>query len=222
MLYSYLYINLNRIYSRYINCKYCTFQHSEYFDTFLQYSVKIEPFIFQGQFFKVIKLKKIKYNKNIENVKDLPYDSISKEFIYGGKFAATVKDLQATPLINNDEILKLDLEHSELFLSEQGRNKIKKLVPNMRTGTQFAICVNKKPVLTGYFRSNYSSFIYTWNYIGYSHIKSSTNFEDKNFVIRQNQGSLKWSPILTDLKDNNELVDAFRRTDRLKQDSYFK
>ena len=44
---------------------------SEYYDTFLQYSVKIEPFIFQDQFFKVVKLKKIKKKDIAKDREDL-------------------------------------------------------------------------------------------------------------------------------------------------------
>jgi len=164
-----------------------------------------------------VKLKKIKYEEDIENVKDCNYDSISKKIIYGGKFNVKPENLEKEPLITDMDILKLNLKKSELILSEIGKHKINQLKPNMKYGIQFAICVNKKPVLTGYFRSIYSSYIYNWNYISYDYYNKEKRVDkDTNFVIRQNQNYEKWKPILTDLKVYPELIKSFNKSSRLE------
>jgi len=163
-----------------------------------------------------VKLKKIKYDTNLENIKDCNYDSISKQLIYGGKFTVDKKNIETKPLITDEEVLKLNLKKSELILSEIGRNRITQLKPNMKDGIQFVICVNKQPYLTGYFRSNISSNIYNWNYIGYDYFDHKiATIHDKNFVIRQNEGYEKWKPILCNLNQYPKLVSAFRNTNRI-------
>lgn len=163
-----------------------------------------------------VKLKNIKYDENLENVKDCNYDSISKQYIYGGKFTVDEENLETKPLITDEDVLKLDLKKSELVLSEIGKQRITHLKPNMTSGIQFVICVNKQPYLTGYFRSNISSNIYTWNYIGYDYFEHKiATIHDKNFVIRQNEGYEKWKPTLSNLNQYSELVSAFRNTNRI-------
>lgn len=163
-----------------------------------------------------VKLKNIKYNKNLENVKDCNYDSISKQFIYGGKFTVNKENLESKPLITDKDILKLNLKKSEFIFSEIGKQKITQLKPNMKSGIQFVICVNKQPYLTGYFRSNISSNIYNWNYIGYDYFEHKiATIHDKDFVIRQNEGYEKWKPTLCNLNQYSELVSAFRNTNRI-------
>lgn len=163
-----------------------------------------------------VKLKKIKYDSNIENIKDCIYDSISKQLIYGGKFSVDKENIETKPLITDEDVLKLNLKKSELILSEIGRNRITQLKPNMKDGIQFVICVNKQPYLTGYFRSNISSNIYNWNYIGYDYFDHKiATIHDKNFVIRQNDGYEKWKPILCNLNQYTKLVSAFRNTNRI-------
>ena len=164
-----------------------------------------------------VKLKNIKYEENLENVKDCNFDSISKKFIFGGKFNVKKENLETEPLIADQDILKLNLKKSELIISEIGRQKITQLKPNMKYGVQFAICVNKKPLLTGYFRSIYSSYIYNWNYISYDHYNKEKRIDkDTNFVIRQNQDYEKWKPILTELEKYPELIKVFNESNRLE------
>lgn len=164
-----------------------------------------------------VKLKNIKYDENLKNLQDCNYDSVSKSFIYGGRFTIEKESLEAEPLLKDEDVLKLNLKKSELILSENGRQKIAHLKPNMINGVQFAICVNRKPLLTGYFRSIYSSYIYNWNYINYDdNNKEKWIDKDSNFIIRQNQGYQKWNPIVTDLSRYPELITAFKKTKRLE------
>lgn len=160
------------------------------------------------------KLKKI---ENYHSIKHCSFDTVKKQLIYGGKFVVNLKDIQKEPLITNDEILNLDLEKSELILSNSARNKISQIKPSMKYGVQFVILVNKKPCLTGYFRSNISSYIYNWNYIGYDYYNNNIEAKrDENFVIRQNADYEKWKPVLTNLKNYPALIVAMKNSNRLK------
>jgi hypothetical protein len=164
-----------------------------------------------------VKLKNIKYDENLENVKGCNFDSISMKLIYGGKFNVQKENLETKPLIEDEDILKLNIKKSELILSEIGRQKIAKLKPNMKYGIQFAICVNRKPLMTGYFRTIYSSYVYNWNHINYDHYNKEKRIDkDTNFVIRQNKDYEKWKPTLTELEKYPELIKAFKETNRLE------
>lgn len=165
-----------------------------------------------------VKLKKIKQDKNLENIMECNFDTLSEKLIFGGKFNANKENIENEPFISDEDILKLNLERSELVLTNIGRQKIAQLKPNMKYGIQFAICVNKKPLLTGHFRSIYSSYIQSWNYISYDHYNKEKRLDkDMNFVIRQNKDYEKWEPILTDLKEYPELINAFKKSNRLSE-----
>lgn len=160
---------------------------------------------------------KMKNFKNFESAKYCSFDTVKKQLIYGGKFVVNQNDLQSEPLVTNDEVLKLDMEKSELILSESARKKISQINPSMKYGVQFVITVNKKPCLTGYFRSNISSYIYNWNYIGYDYYNNNIEAKrDDNFVIRQNADYEKWKPVLTNLKNYPEIIVALKNSNRLK------
>lgn len=163
-----------------------------------------------------LKLKKM--NSVIDSSKanqvNWNYDSIKKQYIQGGKFVVKNENLQTLPLIVDADILGLNLKKSELILSDNA----KKRISNLKLGrNQFAICVNGEPVLTGYFRYNFSSVIYSWNYIGYNHNNENFQKIDTTFVIRQNPDYENWNPILTNLTDYPKLVKAFEETGRLKE-----
>lgn len=160
---------------------------------------------------------KLKGLKDFESVKFCSFDTVSKQFIYGGKFIVSQNDFESEPLITDDEVLELNLENSEFILTESARKKISQIKPSMKYGVQFVIAVNKKPCLTGYFRSNISSYIYNWNYIGYDYYNNSIEAKnDKNFVVRQNMDYIKWKPVLTDLKNYPVLIQAMKNSNRLK------
>lgn len=164
-----------------------------------------------------MKLKNIKYDENLEFVKNCNYDSISKQFIFGGKFKVNKENLKAEPLITDENIIKLKIKNNELILSDYAKNKISNLKPDMKYGIQFAICVNREPVLTGYFRSVYSSIIYNWNYIAYDNYNKQKNVvKDSNYIIRQNEGYVRWKPKLTDLSKYPELIKALNKSNRVE------
>ena len=158
----------------------------------------------------------LKTDKNLKSATYLRYDTISRQIIYGGRFEVKTTDLLAEPFIEDEEIIEVNLNKSEFILSQKGKNKINKLKPNMKYGIQFVICVNRKPTLTGYFRSNISSYVLNWNYIGYDYIISSFDTKnDINFVIRKNDGYLDWKPYKTNLLDYPELLESLKKSGRL-------
>lgn len=116
------------------------------------------------------------YTLKAENVEiEVPYDSVSKEFIYAPKFAVSESLLNAKPLIVDEEIICLDTVSGKIELSTEAINKIINLRPSMKHGIKFAICKNKEPLFTGYFWSSFSSYGSTWNCIEYNHNKKVTS-----------------------------------------------
>lgn len=149
----------------------------------------------------------IKTPKSLKQCKFVNYDTISGDWIFGGKFEVSKHDLDKTPLIIDNEILSVNLDNSELFLTESGKEKIQRIKPNMKYGVQFAICVNQEPQLVGYFRSNISSFVYNWNYIGYDYYKHNIKInKEKGFIIYKNEGYEKWKPYKSNLLEYPKLI----------------
>ena len=160
-----------------------------------------------------LKIKKTPYDPNSIN-SDHNYDSIKKQIIYAGKFSVDKGNLQPLPIVGDNDILGFDPIESELLLTKKAQYALSFLDKNRN---QFAICVNGIPVLTGYFRYNYSSAIYNWNYIGYDYYKDETKSKNPKFVIFHNQNYNEWKPVLTSLKDYPILLSAFKQSGRLKK-----
>lgn len=159
----------------------------------------------------------IKTPKSLKLFEFVNYDTISGDWIYGGKYEVSKNDLNKTPLIHNDEILSVNLEKSELILTDSGKKKIEKIKPNMKYGVQFTICVNKEPQLVGYFRSNISSYVYNWNYIGYDYYKHDIKVnKEKGFIIYKNESYEKWKPYKSNLLEYPELIKVLKESNRLK------
>lgn len=154
--------------------------------------------------------------QEITSIEKANFDTVKKQIIYGGEFKVSKEQLNNLPLIKDTEIIKFDSNKNELIISASGRKKIENLKPNMKFGTQFVICVNSEPSLTGYFRNHFSSYIYNWNYIHYQYSKdvSQTPNVDK-FIINQNIGYVKWRPIIPAMDEYPKLIQAFHSTNRL-------
>lgn len=147
--------------------------------------------------------------KEYEYVK---YDTVFKTPIYSGRFEATSKDLQPEPFINNDEIISFNLENNKFIFTPAVARRIAELPGNMHIGTQFAITVNGKPKLTGYFM-NFSVWC-DWYYIRFwrkdqeTELINETSFELYNGYMRGKHEDLTppYPP---------ELIEAFRSSRRL-------
>lgn len=162
------------------------------------------------------KLENYPLIQEITSIEKANFDTIKKQIIYGGEFRVSKEHINKLPLIQDTEIIKFDSTTNELIISTSGRKKIENLKPNMKFGTQFVICINGEPSLTGYFRNHFSSYIYNWNYIHYKHPKD--NFQTPNvdkFIINQNVGYVKWNPIIPNMNEYPKLIQAFQSTNRL-------
>lgn len=138
------------------------------------------------------------------------YDTVKKEFIYAGKFEVNSKYLNDSPLITDSEIISLNLKKGTIKLSKTGIEKIDKLRIPVKEGTQFAICVNKKPLLTGYFWNFFSSYGSTWNCI------ESINPKIKDELkIYKGSGIDATKRTSVSFDNAQELVKTFRITNRL-------
>lgn len=88
------------------------------------------------------------------------YDTIKKDFIFLGDFEVKKEDLEEKPFITNDEILGFDFEKSNVVVSGNSYYKFSdKRIGNL---AQFVICINKEPVINGYFLSGMSSAYFEW------------------------------------------------------------
>jgi len=88
------------------------------------------------------------------------YDTIKKDFIFLGDFEVKKEDLEEEPFITNDEILGFDFEKSNVVVSGKSYYKFSdKRIENL---AQFMICINKEPVINGYFLSGMSSAYFDW------------------------------------------------------------
>jgi hypothetical protein len=88
------------------------------------------------------------------------YDTISKDFVFLGEFDIRRENLKEEPFITNDEILGFDFEKSNVVVSGNSYYKFSdKRIGNLN---QFVICINKKPVINGYFLSGMSSAYIDW------------------------------------------------------------
>ncbi|MGV7105853.1 hypothetical protein [Flavobacterium sp. U410] len=91
----------------------------------------------------------------------IKFDTVHNDIIFAGAFDIEDGDLEKTPLINDDEILKFDFNTSQIFMTGSVVNKIKNLDWKMKNnfGRQFVLCINKKPILNGYFYNSSSSYL---------------------------------------------------------------
>ncbi len=90
----------------------------------------------------------------------ISYDTIKKDFIFLGDFEVKKEDLEEKPFITNDEILGFDFKKSNVVVSGNSYYKFSdKRIGNL---AQFVICINKEPVINGYFLSEMSSVYFDW------------------------------------------------------------
>ena len=146
--------------------------------------------------------------KSISNIAN--YDTKTKEFIYAGKFEVNSEQINSSPLITNNEITNFNLKTNKIELSTSGATKIMNLKPSMKNGIQFVICDNKKPLLTGYFWSSYSSYGSTWNCIEFD--QTSVN---KKLNLYKGNGIDVTKRTHIDFNNFKEFVKVFKQTNKL-------
>lgn len=149
------------------------------------------------------------------------FDTITKNYIYAGSFEATENELQEFPLIEDKEILDFDFKTSEITISASGVEKLWSLTPEMNFSRQFILTADKKPILTGYFYSVFSSSYVKHFYIvynnGYEGLEKPT-FENKAFKIEYNPKAEYFSQVdKFDFKQSSEFYDVFKNSGKIAQ-----
>ncbi|MGC4034928.1 MAG: hypothetical protein QM764_03130 [Chitinophagaceae bacterium] len=125
-----------------------------------------------------------------------------------GEFRVTKEELADTPLIKNEEILSYDTIRYNITFSKSGVQKIKDLKPFLPLGVQFAITVDKKPVITGYILNKFSSY-------GCASF-ALFNIGDSTQYILKGLPEGEYNNKIPESRNNRELIDAFKITKRVK------
>lgn len=139
-------------------------------------------------------------------------DTTTKEFIYCGDFRATKEQLEVKPFIEDSEIINFNSNSSIINFEKSVIEKFDNLKQyENKIGVQFAICINEKPVMFGYFIKGFMSGYYSKNYI--IHFTHKSNYENG------------YSPYISSGKDfrpldtikEKEFIKALKNTNRLVQ-----
>lgn len=144
-------------------------------------------------------------------------DSINKKIIYAPKFEVSENMLSKTPLILNEEIICIDTISSKIKLSADAINKIVTIKPSMKHGIKFAICNNRKPIMTGYFWSSFSSYGSTWNCIEYNHTEKLNKTMSLNFYKGNGMDASKREKI--NFANYKDIVKIFKESGRIECES---
>jgi hypothetical protein len=67
-------------------------------------------------------------------------------------------DLPTLPFIRDDDIDYYDTCINKIFITQDAAIRIAELKPKLNVGIPFVLTVDRKPILTGYFWSTFSSF----------------------------------------------------------------
>jgi len=149
--------------------------------------------------------------KNYEYVN---YDTIFKEPVYSGRFKVKSSDLESRVFISDKEILSFNLENNTFEFAPSVVKRLETLKDSTSHGIQFAITVNEKPQLSGYFK--HWSVWCNWYYMQFwkykegegAGIKNRNSFELFNGYMRGKHEDL--TPPYPE-----ELIKALRSSGRL-------
>lgn len=107
-----------------------------------------------------------------EGLEESRWDTVTQQLIFAGEFNAKFDQLQKKPLILDSEVYKFHMKKNALIFDSLVNERIRNLKPRRRTGVQFALTVDHKIVLTGYWWSRYSSY-----YCNTHHIYTVPNYK---------------------------------------------
>lgn len=113
------------------------------------------------------------------NIKFLKYDTIKNDIIYSGEFDYNPSEWNNEPFIKSSEIISYDSTNCKMSISKSAENKLHKLrgFNQKGFGQQFLLCVNKKPILKGYFIGDFHKYPMDYNY---AYARSSLEFLTKD------------------------------------------
>ena len=143
-------------------------------------------------------------------IKNIRIDTINKEFIYCGDFTATKEQLEETPFIEDSEIINFNSKSSIINFEKSVIEKFDNLKHyEDKIGIQFAVCINEKPLMFGYFIKGFMSGYYSKNYI--IHFTHKSNYE--NGYSPYISSGKKFKPL--DTIKEKEFIAALKKTNRL-------
>ena len=125
---------------------------------------KIEIYLLKSRAENIVGIPMKEYIKDVEwiidtaNYKYVTYDTIQKDFVYGGEFDISKCVLEDKPFIEDNEIEYLDLKKNIISFKKSAGRKIGSLKGKMLEGHQFVVTENGVPIFGGYFWSIFSSF----------------------------------------------------------------
>lgn len=146
-------------------------------------------------------------------------DTITNNFIYAGSYDAKENDLEDNPFIYENEIISFDFQTSEIEISASGVEKLWDLQSNFNYSRQFVITEDRKPILTGYFYSSFSS-----SYVKHFFIMhESGNDEMKKPIFEKHKFRIEYNPESEynfdldkyDFKSNTEFYKAFKESGKI-------
>lgn len=140
-----------------------------------------------------------------------------KEFVQpdrnSSKFWVDKDDLKNTPIIHNNEILGYDTLTYEISVDTSVCKKLRVLKPCLPNGIQFALTLDKNPILTGYFWNPASSFGCDWYLIQNVCAEELKIYKGGPEHLNQN---------IHELRNDKNLIQAIIQTNRLMNLDYSK
>ena len=158
---------------------------------------------------------KNKHESTINNLnrlinKNVRIDTVKKELIYCGDFTATKEQLEEKPFIEDSEIINFNSKSSIINFEKSVIEKFDNLkYYEDKIGIQFAVCINEKPVMFGYFVKGFVGGYYSKNYL--IHFIHKSNY--KNGYSPYISSGKKFRPL--DTINEKEFIAALRKTNRL-------
>ncbi len=139
-----------------------------------------------------------------------------RSIIYCGNFKANFEELEKNPIVNDSEIINFNTKKSAFKFDNSVIDKISKIeLDNNNIGKQFAVCVNKKPIMFGYFLNSFQNY-YSENYfldiINTKFKNSHENDKITSFLLYGKD----FRPL--DTIKEKEFILALKNTNRLVQD----
>jgi hypothetical protein len=142
--------------------------------------------------------------------KNVRIDTIKKELIYCGDFTATKEQLKEKPFIEDSEIINFNSKSSIINFEKSVIEKFDNLkYYEDKIGIQFAVCINEKPVMFGYFVKGFIGGYYSKNY--FIHFTHKSNYES-GYSPYISSGK-KFKPL--DTIKEKEFIAALKKTNRL-------
>ena len=139
-----------------------------------------------------------------------------RNIIYCGNFKANFEELERNPIINDSEIINFNTKKSAFKFDNSVLEKLSKIeLDTNYIGKQFAVCINKKPIMFGYILNSFENY-YSENYfLDISNTKFKNLHENDKVTSFLHYGK-DFRPL--DTSKEKEFIKALKNTNRLVQE----